>query len=76
MILRLILLLLAIWFVVALVRYIRRLGKRPGQAANPGNPRHMVQCLYCGTHLPAENAIQTAAGYYCCEEHRHKDGQS
>jgi uncharacterized protein len=30
----------------------------------------MVQCKYCGLHLPEHEAIHTSKGTYCCEAHR------
>ena len=30
----------------------------------------MVQCVYCGVHIPASEAIQYAGSQFCSEEHR------
>ena len=32
----------------------------------------MLQCSYCGTYIPASEAIILSAAIYCCEEHRGK----
>lgn len=71
MIARLILILLVLWLLFSLARYLQRLGRqRDGNPASPVKTGKMVQCDYCGTHLPAENAITDKSGTYCCEEHR------
>lgn len=33
-------------------------------------PTVMVACLYCGTHLPENDAVQGSQGTYCSTEHR------
>jgi len=71
MIARLILILLVLWLLFSLARYIQRLGRtRDGKPASSVKTGRMVQCDHCGTHLPAENAIIDESGSYCCEEHR------
>jgi uncharacterized protein len=30
----------------------------------------MVQCVQCGVHLPAQDALKGTQGAYCCVQHR------
>jgi uncharacterized protein len=30
----------------------------------------MVECQYCGVHLPRVDCIDDRTGTYCCEDHR------
>jgi len=70
MIVRLILILLVLWAVYGLVRQVRGAAqRRDGQPANKAKTGEMVRCDHCGTHVPAENAIISDSGTYCCEEH-------
>jgi uncharacterized protein len=39
------------------------------EAAHPSEP--MIQCAYCGTHIPASESIAASSGsVFCSEEHR------
>jgi uncharacterized protein len=31
----------------------------------------MVECAQCGVHLPANDALKGANGFYCSAQHRH-----
>ncbi len=58
---------LVIWILV-------RLAKGPRIQQKP-TPRvgTMVRCARCGTHVPANEALQRDQRYYCCRAHRDED---
>lgn len=33
-------------------------------------PTEMVQCVHCGVHVSARDAITGPRGVYCCDAHR------
>ena len=35
----------------------------------------MIECNYCGTHLPISDAIERDNKYYCCEQHSENNYQ-
>ncbi len=61
--LKFLLLLLAVWIVLALLKQ-----RRP-----PSPPKikdgTMVRCAVCNVHLPESEAISSAGQFYCCETH-------
>jgi len=71
------LLIIAVWLVITVLkRYIGNLESSSGSAdeadkMNPGHPESedMVQCAYCGVHLPASDSFLVGGQYYCCEAH-------
>lgn len=67
MILRLLLILLLVWAAYRAVKYLR--GPDHQSTDSRGEPTNMVRCDYCGTHVPANAAIRTSSGNYCCPEH-------
>lgn len=74
--LRLVLALLAVWLIYSLLRHA--LGKRRARAAKniaARPPVDMVCCARCGTHLPAPEALQRGADYYCCRAHLQADDE-
>ena len=70
MMLRLLLLTLAIWIAVVLVRNALR-----RRQARPADRVTTVQCARCGVHLPVKLALQHVDGrHYCSPEHARDDG--
>lgn len=71
---KLLLLALAVWMVLLLLKQYRR-----GNAASRPAPRpeaqDMVSCRECGVHLPKSESILKKGAYYCCKEHSDKAGQ-
>ena len=67
--LRLLLIALAVWIVIILIRNARAkkrtLDQRPGKQVE-----NMVECAHCGIHLPENEAIRDGDTFYCCEQHR------
>ena len=60
---------------IALVIWILfRLAKKPGIGKRPDKQvDDMVQCAYCGTYTPRQNAVREGERYYCCTRHRDED---
>jgi uncharacterized protein len=71
MIFRLLLILLLIWAIYKLIQLFRHTGKQ--RAENGVEPERMLKCDYCGTHIPANEAIRSSSGTYCCAQHRDQD---
>ncbi len=73
MMLRLLLLTLAIWIAVVLVRNALR--RRQARQARPADRVTTEQCARCGVHLPVKLALQHVDGrHYCSPEHARDDG--
>ena len=56
---------------------LRRSAMPPAPPSAPSEPsaaiESMVQCDYCGIHLPASEALPAVRGaQFCCEEHRQR----
>lgn len=70
---RLLLIVAAAWLVYQL---LRRLGRPRGSvpAAAPPRHGHMVPCLHCGVHVPADRAVVEGEAHFCCEDHRRVHG--
>ena len=71
--LRLVLISLAVWIALVLIRDTLR--RRRLRDATPSAPVATVQCARCGVHLPAHLALQHSDGRrYCSLEHARDDG--
>ncbi len=72
---RILLLLAALWLVLHFVR--RALGRHRRSENEPSStgPAHMVACSLCGTHVPESEALRAGERTYCCEAHR-RSGES
>lgn len=70
---KLLLLALAVWLVLVLLKGYRRSLDAP-RAPRP-MPEDMVRCAVCGVHLPKTESILKNGVYYCCEEHSNKSGR-
>lgn len=66
---RFLLIVAAAWLVFQL---LRRLGRPRGPAPRsvPAKRGHMVPCLHCGVHVPADRAVVADGAHFCCESHR------
>jgi uncharacterized protein len=63
---RIILILVALWLVLGFVRQaLERRRSRHGTATT-----EMVRCAHCGVHLPRDETIEHGGEIYCSEEHR------
>lgn len=66
---RYILLIIAIWLGVLIVRHFWR--QRQPKASDRQLPEQdMVRCAQCGLHLPKEDAVQAEGAFYCSDRHR------
>lgn len=69
--LRLILIVLAVWIVIVLLRNAR--ARREVKPPRPSDKvENMVRCASCGLHLPEKDALRRGDRYYCCAAHRDK----
>lgn len=71
---KLLLLALAIWMVLLLLKQYRRgIGtpRQPGKTES----QDMVSCKECGVHLPKNESILKKGAYFCCKEHSDKAEQ-
>lgn len=66
---RYVLLIIAIWLGVLIVRHFWR-QRRQADRARQLPEQDMVRCAQCGLHLPKEDAVQAAGAFYCSERHR------
>ncbi len=70
--LRLILILVAVWFIArALRRPNTRSGVSPRSATRnpPASSVPMLRCAHCGVYVPHDEAITAHGLTYCCREH-------
>jgi uncharacterized protein len=74
MLVKLILLALAVWMVLLLLKQYKRGMNKPRPSAN-NESQDMVSCQACGLHLPKAESILKQGSYYCCKEHSDKAGQ-
>ncbi len=72
---RILILLAALWLVLHFVRRALRRHRRPDGDTPSPTPAHMVACSLCGTHIPESEAVRAGGRIYCCEEHR-RSGES
>ena len=71
------LLAIAIWLVITILkRYLKNIEASSASAdgSNKLDPEKsesedMVQCAYCGVHLPTSDSFLVGNQYYCCEAH-------
>lgn len=70
MLIRIILLVLAVWLIYVLLRQYRRSMDAPDRGAARDKPQDMVCCAACGVHLPKSESVEKDGAYYCSEEHR------
>jgi len=64
--LRLIILVLVIWIVVA---WIKRYMKRTAGPRTPRRIGNIVRCESCGLHVPEAEALRRADKFYCSVQH-------
>jgi uncharacterized protein len=72
LLLRLVALLLALWWLVTWVRGRRSNSELPRAAETRPEQALMVRCQHCGMHVPQLEALQgdTAGVFYCTPAHR------
>jgi len=64
--LRLIIIFLAVWLIIRILKKIRS----PRRAGRSTPVAAMVRCEYCSLFLPESEAVNSGGHYYCCEEHK------
>lgn len=70
---KLLLLALAVWLILSLLKQYRRSMDAP--PAPRGEAQDMVACAVCGVHLPKSESILKKGAYYCCKEHSEQAGR-
>lgn len=65
---RILIIAIAIWLAVLLVRRALRAG-RPEKTHTPPSPPRMLPCAACGVHVPETDALIQGGRTYCCKEH-------
>lgn len=58
---------IALWLILTLLKQYRRSLDAP--KPQPPESQDMVRCAVCGVHLPKSESIQQKGEYYCCTEH-------
>lgn len=71
---KILLLALAVWLVLLLLRQYRRSIDSP-RNPTPREPEDMVACAVCGVHLPRSESLLIHGAYYCCKDHSDKAAQ-
>jgi len=69
--LRIALVLLALWFIVRLIQ--RALAKRRSDSPAPPPPADMLRCDYCGVFVPRAEATAAQSKVYCSSDHADAD---
>jgi uncharacterized protein len=72
---RYILLGLAIWGALLIIRHLIRVKRLKPQAKHPPSTVDSVQCAYCGLHLPKHEALHHGEHYFCNQEHYRLHGK-
>ncbi len=72
---RLLLIVLAVWIVLILVRQYRQRRAQVQQARRPPRVGTMVACEHCGLHVPEREAIRDDGHFYCSKAHRKAGGR-
>ena len=65
-----ILLLLAVFVLLWMLRGSLRRGRPPRPPQGPPQAQDMLQCAQCGLHLPRDESLPGKGGVFCGEAHR------
>ena len=65
---KILLLIAAVWIVILLVRRYQRSLAQPDATVKP--VENMVKCAHCAVNLPRGEAIYTQGDFYCTVEHQ------
>jgi uncharacterized protein len=71
-ILRLIILLVIVAVLVWLLKRMFSPDPDPKQVES-GQPENILQCKYCGVHVPESSIVSVSEKPYCCQEHADLD---
>lgn len=69
MLVKLILLAFAFWFIYRVLKAYAKSVKQEG-APPPAGTEDMVRCSHCGVHLPKSEGILSRGEFFCSDEHR------
>lgn len=68
--LRFILIALAIWLAVQIVRRMLSQQRKRVAGQKKTVAHSMVRCAHCGLHVPETEAVQDGGRFFCSNEHR------
>lgn len=71
---RFIILGLAIWIAIQIIRRLYR-NRTPRNPPAPDRYLETVACQQCGVHIPREQALTQDKLYYCSPQHRDAEGR-
>ncbi len=66
---RLLLLFLIVWFLIWLIRHQFSSNKIYHRKKTSTDAEDMLECTYCGTHIPRSLAVMHDGKPYCCDAH-------
>ena len=72
--LKLVILAIAIWLIVTILKRYRKGMSQSDSAShktNHSNGEPMVQCAYCGVHLPESESVESQGQFFCSQAHIH-----
>ena len=71
-IIRLLLLIAAVWLVWRLFRqaFLQSPADQPGRAPGTSGTTRMIRCERCGVHVPESEAFMARGHYFCSHEHQ------
>ncbi|OGA18224.1 MAG: hypothetical protein A3I63_07425 [Betaproteobacteria bacterium RIFCSPLOWO2_02_FULL_66_14] len=67
---RFVLLIVALFVLIWLVRSAFSARRRPRDVATDADSAELVRCAHCGTHLPRNEARESEGLNYCSDDHR------
>jgi len=71
MLFKMLLLGVAIWLILTLLKQYRQGIDQPRNAPEPD--QKMVKCAACDVHLPKSESVEVDGKHYCCAEHSQQD---
>jgi uncharacterized protein len=68
---KLILIAIALWLIIiVLKRYRKGMDQQEGTSGKERHPTEsMVQCAYCGVHIPESDSLKARGHHFCCQAH-------
>jgi uncharacterized protein len=68
---KLILIAVALWLVITVLKRYHKNLETSEKSASTTAAENMVQCAYCGVHLPLSESIESNGRRFCCSAHAH-----
>ncbi len=62
--------LFAWWYILSRLRhFFRTTTSAQTKDSDMNHPQNMLECAYCGLHIPEQEAHQSGGKVYCCTKH-------